>query len=1142
MSNEENKLIKEKRRSQRNRSSVQLSGKKWVAWTTLSIQIATLLSSTLLPVAQAASISRDNEKALTAKQAETLQQTEQERYATYSDKAQTLATVLSQKDSANAASSLVRGAAVNEVNRSVESWLNLYGSARVALNVDAKGGLDGSAADVLFPLYDRESWLLFNSLGLRHIDQRTTGNIGIGGRYFADSWMMGINTFLDNDFTGKNRRFSVGAELGRDFAKISANTYWRISDWHQSRDFVDYDERPANGYDLRFEGWLPIYPQLGGTLAYEKYRGNEVALFGKDHRQKDPSAMTMGINYTPIPLVTLGSNYRSGSGGNNETQFNLQLNYRLGDKWSDHLDSDRVKQTRTLAGSRYDLVDRNNTIVLDYRRNDTVTLDIAPKHSGNASDTLLIKGHVRSKYPLKAIDWDIGPILAAGAKMVQQQSDSIVIMLPAYHYDRDLNANKYVISAVARDEKGNASKRVQTVVEVMPATGSFGAVKVVKNHAIANQIEHNQITAEILDNLGQPLENVEVRFSTSSAALLSSNKALSDAQGKVSVDIRHNKAISVPVTFEVSGKQQTTAVDFIADSTTATFEPGTLLVKQDNAIADGGSFNQVTGRILDAFGNPVAGMKMTLTMTNGATIQGDVITDENGVFVADVFNKKAGEARVTVQVNGQSQELSTTFIADNGSASPTLTLVKDNSAANGTAMNTLQVKVVDANSNDVPAQSITVSASNGAKLKADTVVTNASGVATIEVSNTLAGITNVVIETNGKQRKLDTHFIADVATAKVTDFVVQQNGVVANGSATNTLKAVLKDALNNPIAGEVINFTATNGASIQGSGTASNAQGEVIVAATNLRAGTSKVSAAFNGSQMTQDIQFIADASTAKVDDATFIITRDRAEAGKEANRVSMKVVDANSNPVAGVKVRFSATNGATPANPEVSTDKDGNLSVEINSTKIGTARLTATSGNVLTRDLTFSGISSIEGLDLANGAVRSHQPGAAFPQTGFKSASFNVVVNNLTAAATDFIWSSSDPAVTVNASGKVTINDLPASRTVEISAKDKTTATSLRYSFTIKHWAFVPSPNSDITYSVAKSYCASEGAVLPNSTLLGAKGVRGVGTVFGEWGDLTRLIATLFWSDNSLYHFHQDSAEYHANTGTLYYQTLCIK
>lgn len=93
-----------------------------------------------------------------------------------------------------------------------------------------------------------------------------------------------------------------GAEVATDYLKFSANTYFGLTGWHQSRDFSSYDERPADGFDIRTEAYLPAYPQLGGKLMYEKYRGDEVALFGKDDRQKDPHAVTLGVNYTPVPF------------------------------------------------------------------------------------------------------------------------------------------------------------------------------------------------------------------------------------------------------------------------------------------------------------------------------------------------------------------------------------------------------------------------------------------------------------------------------------------------------------------------------------------------------------------------------------------------------------------------------------------------------------------------------------------------------------------------------------------------------------------------------------------------------------------------------------------------------------------------
>lgn len=80
--------------------------------------------------------------------------------------------------------------------------------------------------------------------------------------------------------------------------RLATNYYHPLSNWKDSRDFDDYEERPAKGFDVRLQGYLPAYPHLGASLVYEQYYGDEVALFGKDHLQKDPSAVTVGLDYT----------------------------------------------------------------------------------------------------------------------------------------------------------------------------------------------------------------------------------------------------------------------------------------------------------------------------------------------------------------------------------------------------------------------------------------------------------------------------------------------------------------------------------------------------------------------------------------------------------------------------------------------------------------------------------------------------------------------------------------------------------------------------------------------------------------------------------------------------------------------------
>lgn len=99
--------------------------------------------------------------------------------------------------------------------------------------------------------------------------------------------MVGTNAFFDHDLSRYHSRVGFGVEYAQDFLKLSANTYLRTSSWRGASELKnDYNARPANGWDLQAEGFLPSYPHLGGNLKFEQYFGDDVALFGKDKRQK----------------------------------------------------------------------------------------------------------------------------------------------------------------------------------------------------------------------------------------------------------------------------------------------------------------------------------------------------------------------------------------------------------------------------------------------------------------------------------------------------------------------------------------------------------------------------------------------------------------------------------------------------------------------------------------------------------------------------------------------------------------------------------------------------------------------------------------------------------------------------------------
>lgn len=274
----------------------------------------------------------------------------------------------------------------SKANQQIEQWLKQFGHAQVSLSTDKKFTLEGSSADLLIPLYDSEKNLVFSQTSYHRKDSRSQLNQGIGYRHFTDKFMVGLNAFYDYDLSRYHSRFGVGAEIWRDYFKFSVNHYHRLSNWRTSDDVMDYNARPANGWDIRTEGYLPAYPQLGAKLIFEQYYGKEVGLFGKDNRQENPHAYTAGLTYTPVPLITFGAERRFSLNDNSDNKFDVNIQYRLGESLSSQLNPDNVRATRLMSGNRYDFVNRNNDIVLEYQKKTLVFLSITPTINGYAKE------------------------------------------------------------------------------------------------------------------------------------------------------------------------------------------------------------------------------------------------------------------------------------------------------------------------------------------------------------------------------------------------------------------------------------------------------------------------------------------------------------------------------------------------------------------------------------------------------------------------------------------------------------------------------------------------------------------------------------------------------------------------------------
>ncbi|EEI3037882.1 invasin, partial [Salmonella enterica] len=484
-------------------------------------------------------------------------------------------------------------------------------------------------------------------------------------------WLLGINSFYDHDISGGNRRIGLGVEAWGNYIQLSANSYFRLNNWQQSRDFSDYNERPANGFDIRANAWLPSFPQLGGKLVYEQYFGNHVALQDNHTLQKNPYSLTAGLNYTPFPLLTLGIDQQFGKGGNNDTQLSLQLTYRPGSSWESQINPSSVSGIRQMSENRYNLVERNNNFIFEYKKQDLISITLSKDEiSGPENSIHLVSGQVKSKYELSQILWDSDKYISAGGRVSVVNNKNFNLTLPAYKTNGTPGesveeANTYNINFVATDKKGNKSNSATLKVIVTSsghsASARFTGTPVVTGSpSPANGTTAVQVGFTVTDGSGNPLPDQDVVITYNDGTSEKSVTVKTDTSGVAQADVTGTRAGDTAVTAQVNGQAQQAVVKFVPDAVSARFT-GTPVVTGSPAQADNSESITLTYKVIDKSGNTLPNQTITISVNNNAVSDNSsVVTDNQGEASFVVRNSQSGTTTVSASIN--SHDISTDII------------------------------------------------------------------------------------------------------------------------------------------------------------------------------------------------------------------------------------------------------------------------------------------------------------------------------------------------------------------------------------------------------------------------------------------------------------------------------------------------
>ncbi|MGV5903878.1 inverse autotransporter adhesin IatC [Escherichia coli] len=688
--------------------------------------------------------------------------------------AQQSGTLLARDMDSEQAASMARGWVASSASAQATDWLSRWGTARVSLGVDEDFSLKSSSFEFLHPWYETPDNLVFSQHTLHRTDDRTQTNHGIGWRYFTPSWMSGVNMFIDYDLTRYHTRTGMGVEYWRDYLKLSGNGYLRLSNWRSAPELDnDYEARPANGWDLRAEGWLPAWPQLGGKLVYEQYYGDEVALFGKDERQNDPHAITAGLSYTPVPLISFSAEQRQGKQGENDTRIGMELTLQPGHSLQKQLDPAEVAARRSLVGSRYDLVDRNNNIVLEYRKKELVRLTLTDPLKGKPGEVKSLVSSLQTKYALKGYDIEAASLQSAGGKVAVSGKD-IQVTIPPYRFTAMPETdNTYPIAVTAEDSKGNFSRREESMVVVEKPTLSLAdsTLSVDLQILLADGKSTSMLTYTARDSSGKPIPGMTLKTQAKGLQDFALSEWKDNGNGTYTQIVTAGKtsgALSLMPQFNGDDIAKTPALIAIV-ANTASRADSTIETDQDNYVAGKPIVVKVTLR--DDNGNGVTGrkelLKQTVKVDNTKADAVSAWTEESeGIYKASYTAHLIGD-KLTAQLTmpGWQTKHSDAFsiAGDKDTAKIAAMHITANNAVARRDHNTVAVTVRDVHQNLLQGQNVTFTVVNGAAVFADPnggiVTTDKDGIASVNLASDQAVNSLIKAEINGSSQSVEVSFI-----------------------------------------------------------------------------------------------------------------------------------------------------------------------------------------------------------------------------------------------------------------------------------------------------------------------------------------------------------------------------------------------
>ena len=513
------------------------------------------------------------------------------------------------------------------------------------------------------------------------------------------------------------------------------------------------------------------------------------------------------------------------------------------------------------------------------------------------------------------------------------------------------------------------------------ATGSIEFVSVapsniaVAGSATSSKPENSLATFRVKDDKGNVMARELIFFSlttTTGGITVSPLSRETDENGEVTALV---KSGTVATSVRVKALAQNTSISTLSGNISIEETPlsesiGSILLTSGSVIIPADGQNQVTLRatVLDKSGLPIPAVDVNFSTTLGTLSAATAWTRSDGIAEVQLRSTSSGTAVITANAYGFLTNLAINFTSGasrNLSLEPAVN--NDGTIQAGKSID-FHAILRDNNGNTIPNEQINFAFldtgnASGASLNANSVTTNASGIALVNyTAGDNPGVDWFGATLNSNQSISNSARMEVIQrTVTVGSMVISANPqeIKADGSASSAITVNITDISGAPVAaGTEVFFSTTLGLFSNGGTTltvkTNDDSGSLTVPLiSSLTTGNSKVTAVSGGVSQSVTVIFdgssIADAAFISLSTSNTSIKTD----GIDSATITAHVLGANRVPIEGITVHFETSGGQISTASEL-TDENGDAMIVLSSANDKTNALITITAKVQTKTATI--------------------------------------------------------------------------------------------------------------------------------------------------------------------------------------------